>query len=288
MQDLFNWLKQAADALVSDVYLLPKATDYQLYFRTAQGFIAQATIETETAQRWINYLKYQADMNVAEHRRVQLGAVTIRNPPVLLRLSTVGDVGRRETLVARLIYGIPPLDAVGERTIASLANSLSARGMLALSGPTGSGKTTLLYQLAQRMAQEQMVMTIEDPVEILHADFLQLQVNPQAEMTYASLLKAALRHRPDILIIGEIRDFETAQVACEAAISGHIVLTTVHARSAELVPLRLKSLGVAPALVDAAVVASASVELVFAPTQHAQVALVTWKEGVIDEKSKLG
>lgn len=288
MQDLFDWLKQAVDALVSDMYLLPKAADYQLFFRTAQGFQAQSTISTETAQRWINYLKYQADMNVAEHRRVQLGAVTIREPPVLLRLSTVGEVGRRETLVARLIYGIPPLDALGAQTVAKLSTSLQARGMLALSGPTGSGKTTLLYQLAQTIALNQMVMTIEDPVEIRHSDFLQLQVNPQADMTYASLLKAALRHRPDILIIGEIRDLETAQVACEAAISGHIVLTTVHARSAELVPLRLKSLGVSEALVDAAVVASASVALVLTPTPHARVELVNWKEGVIDEKSQLG
>ncbi|WP_407892609.1 ATPase, T2SS/T4P/T4SS family [Lacticaseibacillus sp. N501-2] len=288
MQDLFDWLQQAVDAAASDVYLLPQADGYHLFFRLAQGFVLQAVLPNETAQRWINYLKYQANMNVAEHRRVQLGAVTIRYPPVLLRLSTVGDVAQHETLVARLIYGIPSLDATGQRTVASLANSLSARGMLALSGATGSGKTTLLYQLAQTLAVDKMVMTIEDPVEILHPEFLQLQVNPQADMTYATLLKAALRHRPDILIIGEIRDRETAEVACEAAISGHIVLTTVHARSAELVPLRLKSLGVAEALVDAAIVASASVQLVFVPTKHAQVELVRWKEGVIDEKSQLG
>ena len=288
MEDLFEWLKQAVKAQASDVYLLPKTTDYQLYFRTAQGFMSQTVVPTATAQRWINYLKYQADMNVAEHRRVQLGAVTIDQPAVLLRLSTVGDVGRRETLVARLIYGIPPLDDIGKRTVASLAQSLQDRGMLALSGATGSGKTTLLYQLAQVIATDKMVMTIEDPVEIKHEDFLQLQVNPQADMTYANLLKAALRHRPDVLIIGEIRDFETAQVACEAAISGHIVLTTVHARNAELVPLRLKSLGVDAALVEAAVVASASVNLVFTPVPHAQVELVKWKEGVIDEKSQLG
>ena len=288
MEDLLEWLNQAVKARASDVYLLPKTTDYQLYFRTAHDFMSQALIPTETAQRWINYLKYQADMNVAEHRRVQLGAVTINQPAVLLRLSTVGDVERRETLVARLIYGIPPLDEIGAKTVAGLAQSLQARGMLALSGATGSGKTTLLYQLAQVIATDKMVMTIEDPVEIKHENFLQLQVNPQADMTYASLLKAALRHRPDVLIIGEIRDFETAQVACEAAISGHIVLTTVHARSAELVPLRLKSLGVSEALVDAAVVASASVALVLTPTPHARVELVNWKEGVIDEKSQLG
>lgn len=288
MEDLFEWLTKAVAAAVSDLYLLPHTTDYQLFFRLSNGFSQQAVIPANTAHRWINYLKYQADMNVAEHRRVQLGAVTIREPPVLLRLNTVGEVSGHEALVARLIYGIPPLDESGQRTVTALVSSLQACGLLALSGATGSGKTTLLYQLAQAIATGKMVMTIEDPVEIRHPDFMQLQVNPQADLTYANLLKAALRQRPDMLIIGEIRDLETAQVACEAAISGHIVLTTVHARSAELVPLRLKSLGVAAALVDAAVVASAAVELELTPTPHARVLLVKWKEGVIDEKTQLG
>ncbi len=85
------------------------------------------------------------------------------------------------------------------------------RGMLTLAGPTGSGKTTLLYQLATRLAASKMVLSIEDPVEINQPQFLQLQVNPEAEMSYPQLLKAALRHRPDVLLIGEIRDRQTAR-----------------------------------------------------------------------------
>lgn len=288
MEDLLTWLTQATQDRASDVYLLPRAVDYQLRFRTAAGFELISSVDLATAQRWINYLKYQAGMNVAERRRVQLGAVTLKQPSLRLRLNTVGDVDGREVLVARLIYGIPPLDEITTRTVKKLIASLQTRGMLALSGPTGSGKTTLLYQVAQQLGVDQMLMTIEDPVEIREVNFLQLQVNVPAEMSYASLLKAALRNRPDILIIGEIRDLQTAKVACEAAISGHIVLTTVHARSAELVPLRLKSLGVEAALVDAALTASASVALVLTPHRHAQVELVEWKEGVIDEKSQLG
>lgn len=271
MPPLFEWLAQAVAVHASDVYLLPQAHTYRLAFRLPQGFSEQTQIPTATAVRWINYLKYQAGMNVAEHRRVQLGALTLAEPAVALRLSTVGDVSQQETLVVRLIYGIPPLDDAAAATIARLLPLVAARGLLALSGATGSGKTTLLYQLADALSAERMVMTIEDPVEILHPQFLQLQVNAAAEMSYAALLKAALRHRPDVLVIGEIRDGETARVACEAAISGHIVLATVHARSAALVPLRLISLGVPEALVNAAVVASVAVQLVQRPTVHAEI-----------------
>nr|WP_274379968.1 ATPase, T2SS/T4P/T4SS family [Lacticaseibacillus baoqingensis] len=265
----------------SDVYLLPQAATYGLFFRLPAGFVHQVAVPPEEATRWINYLKYQAGMNVAEHRRVQLGALRLAQLEVALRLSTVADAQGAETLVARLIYGIPELNAVSAKTVQQLADTLAQPGLLALSGPTGSGKTTLLYQVAKRLAPNKMVMTIEDPVEIVHPEFLQLQVNESAQMGYAALLKAALRHRPDILVIGEIRDGETARSACEAAISGHIVLATVHARSAELVPLRLTALGAGQALVQAALVASAQVRLMLEPQVHAQVHLIRWQHGEV-------
>lgn len=275
------WFAQAVKVHASDVYLLPKAADYGVFFRLPEGFVQQATVPSADAQRWINYLKYQAGMNVAEHRRVQLGALRLAEPAVALRLSTVADARGAETLVARLIYGIPPVDALSAPTVRRLAATLAQPGLLALSGATGSGKTTLLYQVAQRLAPTKMVMTIEDPVEIVHPEFLQLQVNESAQMGYAALLKAALRHRPDVLVIGEIRDGETARSACEAAISGHIVLATVHARSAQLVPLRLTSLGAPAALVAAALVASAQVTLAVVPQVHAQIDLLRWQQGEV-------
>ncbi|WP_263849406.1 GspE family protein [Lacticaseibacillus saniviri] len=117
-------------------------------------------------------------------------------------------------------------------------------------------------------------MTIEDPVEIAESRFLQLQVNPEAQMTYAALLKAALRHRPDVVVIGEIRDRETAQMACEAAISGHIVLATVHARSVQDVPMRLISLGVDADLVHAALIATVAIELKYEPEITPQITIL--------------
>ncbi len=188
MEDLFAWLQQAVAQHVSDVYLLPRGAKYGLFFRLPPGVVEQDQVPSDVAERWVNYLKYQAGMNVAEHRRVQLGALVLAKPSVTLRLSSVGDVNHQETLVARLIYGIPPLDAYSQKSVATLLPLVQQRGLLAMCGATGSGKTTLLYQLAEALPPELMVMTIEDPVEILHQRFLQLQVNPAAEMDYAALL----------------------------------------------------------------------------------------------------
>lgn len=278
MDDLLAKLTQAVALRVSDVYLLPKDDAYQLVFRLPTALRQQAVVEAATARRWLNFLKYQAGMNVAEQRRVQLGALTLSEPAISLRLSSVADYRGQETLVLRLIYALPPLDEWSQEVVASLVAAIASGGMLALSGATGAGKTTLLYQVASALSETKMVMTIEDPVEIAHPAFLQLQVNLAANMTYAALLKAALRHRPDVLIIGEIRDLETAQIACEAAISGHVVLTTVHARSAEVVPLRLRSLGVASALVEAALTVSGQVTLVSEPVVHPAVTLAYFQK----------
>lgn len=106
-----------------------------------------------------------------------------------------------------------------------------SRGLIITSGPTGSGKTTTMYEVAKSMSQNKVVMTIEDPVEVHEPSFLQAQVNNEAGIDYQSLLKAALRHRPDILIIGEIRDQGTARLAVDAALSGHLVFATIHAKS---------------------------------------------------------
>lgn len=270
---------QAAQAVfASDVYFLPKPAGVSVLVRTAAGWAPGRELSAAAGASWIRALKYDAGMNVAETRRPQLGALTVAELGLTLRLSTVGDYRSQEALVARLIYGVPPLDEWTGPIVAQLVAALATRRMLALCGPTGSGKTTLLYQVATVLGADRMVMTIEDPVEIAAPAFLQLQVNPEAGMTYASLLKAALRKRPDVLVIGEIRDFETAQAACEAAISGHLVLTTVHAQTPAQVPLRLTALGVAPPLVQAALKLGAAVRLVSTPRVHPEVTVLAYEE----------
>ncbi|OJG77765.1 secretion system protein E [Enterococcus ratti] len=171
-------------------------------------------------------------MDIGEKRKAQLGSLTyiFNEREVRLRLSSVGDYLQRESLVIRLLYDLSEkyfrcfsstdLQLISERT--------KKRGLYLFSGPVGSGKTSLMYYLAQE--EELQVITIEDPVEIEEMSFLQLQVNEKIQQTYDQLLKLALRHRPDLLIIGEIRDQKTAQIAIRAALTGHRVFATVHAR----------------------------------------------------------
>ena len=147
-------------------------------------------------------------------------------------------------MVIRIIYALGESRYFFPDQFKDLVDLCWRRGMIVTSGPTGSGKTTTMYELARKLSQTKMVMTIEDPVEVYEESFFQAQVNAGAGISYASLLKAALRHRPDVLIIGEIRDEETAHLAVDAALSGHLVLATVHAKSTYQTISRLESLGV--------------------------------------------
>jgi competence protein ComGA len=278
--DIETILKRAARDGASDVYLFPGRGDYVVRVRTPGAISSATRVQPADAQKWINYLKYQAGMNLSEHRRVQQGALWYASIDRFLRLSAAGDYQDRESLVIRLIAPIPAVTPGVQPIIDDLARQISGRGLLTVCGPTGSGKTTLLYQLAGQLADDRVVMTIEDPVEVSEPRFLQLQVNQASGQTYASLLKAALRHRPDIVIIGELRDAETAQAACEAALAGHIVLATVHTRSPADVPLRLISMGVQKALVDSALRVSAQCQLLATTPVQPVVEVWSWQDGV--------
>lgn len=229
----------------SDMYLLPTAHDYRLLANIGGHLCLLQMVENSQAVRWIANLKYQANMAVSEHRRPQAGALQwAEGEHVDVRLSTVGDFQGRESLVARFIY---KLSREGFGLLVpdqwrQLKEAVNQRGMVLFAGPTGSGKTTTMYRLAT-MFRSGVVMTIEDPVEIREPTFLQLQVNRLAGMDYQDLLRVGLRHRPQVFIIGEIRDSETTQMAIQAALSGHLVLAIVHARSASGVIARLRQLG---------------------------------------------
>lgn len=165
-----------------------------------------------------------------------------------LRLSSVGDYQGRESLVVRFIYQLTDdrYHLLFPQQWQELKSLLHRRGLVLFAGPMGSGKTTTMYQLARELAQDQIVMTIEDPVEINEPRFIQLQINELAGMGYQQLLRLGLRHRPNVFIIGEIRDPQTAVMTVQAALSGHLVLGTVHARDAYGVIARLVQLGVEP------------------------------------------
>ena len=120
---------------------------------------------------------------------------------------------------------------------------MGGRGLYLFSGPVGSGKTSLMYKFAREYFKDQQVICIEDPVELVEAEFLQLQVNKVIGNDYDALIKLSLRHRPDLLIVGEIRDSQTARAVLRASLTGYTVFSIVHARSISGVVARLKELG---------------------------------------------
>lgn len=247
IKDFVNQLLQRAIAArASDIFLLPAGEEVLIKMRTWTGLKTMEKVSASAGQETINYLKYAAQMDISEHRRPQVGALTYRSggKSCYLRFSSLGDFNDRESMVIRLIYQIDQSQYLLPRQLEQLQELTAKRGLIITSGPTGSGKTTTMYELAKKIGAEKMVMTIEDPVEIYERHFLQTQVNNEAGIDYIHLLKAALRHRPDILIIGEIRDPGTAKLAVNAALSGHLVLATLHAKSTLQTIARLKGLGI--------------------------------------------
>lgn len=230
----------------SDVFFMPKLSNYQIKFRLKNGVQSFKKIESALGKELLNYFKFIAQMDIAEHRRPQVGSLIkeFEKQKIFLRLSCVGDFNDQESLVIRIIYGMQENNYFFPEQLKLLGQLSKRRGMIITSGPTGSGKTSTMYEVARLISKSKMVMTIEDPIEIWEEAFLQTQVNNVADITYLDLLKAALRHRPDILIIGEIRDSQTARVAINAAMSGHLVLATVHAKSTFQTISRLEGLGI--------------------------------------------
>ena len=261
----YDLLQQAAQRGDNDLFLKPIVMGWLIYGRQTGQSVFVMQLDLAQGQALINYFKFNAQMDLSEQRRPQIGAWHYQEQRLTLdlRLTSVADFQNRECLVIRLLY---PIRADGhfinEQRFQILRGQLRQRGLFLFSGPTGSGKTTLLYQLAQQLAQSQMVLAIEDPTEINAPEITQLQVNDLAEMDYQALLKISLRLRPDILVIGEIRDAQTAAIAVQAALSGHTVLATIHARSAPGTLLRLADLGVAPATIASVVTVASYQRLV--------------------------
>ncbi|WP_125767278.1 competence type IV pilus ATPase ComGA [Lapidilactobacillus wuchangensis] len=238
-------LQQAHGRGDQDIFFQGIAQGWLVFGRRGQERHFMTQLDLSPGRAILNYFKYQAQMDLSEQRRPQIGAWHYRTEQLELdlRLASVGDFRHQETLVIRLLAQIPTkYQFINSQRFTTLTHLLDQRGLILFSGPTGSGKTTLMYYLAQKLAVEQTILTIEDPPEMVAPDFIQLQVNSQALMSYQSLLQISLRLRPDVLIIGEIRDELSAQMAAQAALSGHLVLATVHARTSGGVIQRLHEL----------------------------------------------
>lgn len=261
---IVDWLLQyAIEQRASDIHLEPRREQGQLRYRidgllhTVYAFPAGVTLAL------VSRLKHLGRMDVAEKRRPQDGRLQSRLPgggEVELRLSTL-PTPFGEKLVLRLFdpqqlqEGFERLGLQGQQ-LAQWQSLLSQReGIILVTGPTGSGKTSTLYTSLKLLATPQVnLCTIEDPIERLEPAFNQLQVQPALDLGFANAVRAMLRQDPDIIMIGEIRDRETALVAVQAALTGHLVLSTLHTNDACAAITRLQELGVADYLIKATLI----------------------------------
>lgn len=241
-------LSAARQKRAQDIYVMPQMEGYSVYLRVGEERVLLDHLDFIQGQALLSHFKFAAGMNVGERRRSQLGSCdyALEQETLSLRLSTVGDYRGLESLVIRLLHDAQQDLAFWDWELKQLCQLIQGRGLYLFSGPVGSGKTSLMYQLAKERFQGRQILTIEDPVEIKDSTFLQLQLNKEIGMTYDPLIKLSLRHRPDLLIIGEIRDSETARAVVRAALTGISVFSTVHARSIPGVYRRLLELGVEP------------------------------------------
>lgn len=236
-----------------DLYLFPVRDGYELSFRYVSEKKRYAEVSLVQGQKLLLFYKFMAEMDVSEKRRPQVGAGTIETADGAqrLRFATIGEYRNHEAMVIRFLYDIQQESALYflfPEQYRQLGEQVLDYGLYLFSGPTGSGKTTTMYALARTLIQKRrrQVITVEDPVEIEVADFLQLQVNAKINVGYEAALKSCLRFRPDILIVGEIRDSETAKTAVRAALTGHTVFSTIHGMNKESVLSRMLEFGVLP------------------------------------------
>lgn len=254
----------------SDIHIIPRRDDTLIQLRMANRLIPRFHLPKEDCERLVSHFKFTASMDIGEKRRPQSGAfsVKVNQKYVGLRLSTL-PANQKESLVIRLLpqqeqipfYKISLFPAATMKLLALLNH---AHGLILFTGPTGSGKTTTLYSLLDESSHifNRSVITLEDPIEKENESVLQVQVNEKAGVTYSTGLKAILRHDPDIIMVGEIRDSETAKIAVRAALTGHLVLSTMHTRDAKGAIYRLFEFGVERIEVEQTLVAVAAQRLV--------------------------
>lgn len=255
-------ITDAIDTKASDIHIEPRLGNYVVRYRT-DGILKQVLeLPAKVEQSVLTRFKVLSRMNIAEHRRPQDGTFSIKykNSSYDFRINTL-PVGGKEKVVIRVLAPAVSLDALDRKInlVGGSAEDLDKitkmitcpNGIILTSGPTGSGKTTTLYSVLKSLNNEDVnITTIEDPVEIKLEGINQSQVNSKAGITFASCMRAILRQDPDIILVGEIRDYETLEVAISAALTGHLVLSTVHTNSAAATVTRLIEMGAKDYLVS--------------------------------------
>lgn len=256
-------ITSAIDQKASDIHIEPRTAGYVVRYRVDGALKEVLKIPQKVESAVISRFKVLARMNIAEHRRAQDGSFTIkyRKMQYDFRINTLPVNGREKMVIRVLAPAMTSMSDMGNKIQIDGASKAdiekiqylisSPNGIILTSGPTGSGKTTTLYALLRTLNKEDVnITTIEDPVEIKLEGVNQSSVNPKAGITFASSLRAILRQDPDVILVGEIRDFETLEVAISASLTGHLVLSTVHTNSASATVTRLIEMGAKDYLVS--------------------------------------
>lgn len=253
-------LRHCVEANASDVHFEPSFHELKIRYRKDGVFFTLSAAPISLSKPILAHLKSSANLNVAEHHKPQDGRISleINNKLLNFRLSTMpAQFG--ETLVLRILDPSSlnlNLDQLGAspnivQTIRKLAKR--PHGIFIVTGPTGSGKTTTLYSLLQDIySSTKKYLTAEDPVEYIIPGVSQISINNAIGLTFSKVLRAFLRHDPDVIMVGEIRDLETAQIAIQASLTGHLVLTTLHTNNSASAITRLIDLGLSPPLLASA------------------------------------
>ncbi|MGH8631967.1 MAG: GspE/PulE family protein, partial [Burkholderiales bacterium] len=243
--------EDAVQVRASDIHIEPQEKTLQIRFRIDGVLHVQAQADTKIAAALVLKLKLMSGLDISEKRLPQDGRfnVKVRSAQIDVRISTM-PTQHGESVVMRLLNqssGILKLDKIG-MPIAMLERLRSVihrpSGMVLVTGPTGSGKTTTLYAALEELnTPVRKIITVEDPVEYRLPGINQVQVHDKIELTFARVLRSALRHDPDVILVGEMRDQGTVETGLRAAITGHLVLSTLHTNDAASTPIRLLDMG---------------------------------------------
>lgn len=252
-QKCFQLLIKAHQFGASDLHMIPNEESYYYYFKKNSQMFEAGKLPLNMGERIISFFKFLSSLDISEKRKPQSGSFqqTFNSQKFSFRVSTLPSVFGKESLVIRLqqhdnakiIHSLSLFRDASEK-IVELAKQ--RQGLILFVGPTGSGKSTTMYSLTKYCSENlnRHVISLEDPVENNQSHLLQIQVNERSGVTYSTGLKAILRHSPDVIMIGEIRDVDTAKAAIQAALTGHLVVSTIHAKDGVGALYRLMDLGV--------------------------------------------
>ncbi len=255
-------IQQAIFDRASDIHVEPQARGVRVRYRV-DGVLSEAMNVPKNLQApMISRLKIMADMNIAERRVPQDGRIEVRHQgkEFDLRVSSI-PTPFGEKIVMRILdkqsvmIGLNKLGFTEENQLLIEELTSQPNGLFLCTGPTGSGKTTTQYSVLNKLNQVGVnIVTVEDPVEYQIGGIAQVQTNKKAGLTFATALRAFLRQDPDIIMVGEMRDLETAEIAIESSLTGHLVLSTLHTNDAPSATLRMVDMGVEPYLIAATLI----------------------------------